>query len=701
VSRWRLILSPLLALALALGLTWLVWSHERQLSEKELRAQFDFSLREAVSRVEQRMAACEQMLRGVQGLFAASGKVGRDEFRDYVEALRLDAHFTGVQGIGIAQWVPAARRDSHVDAMRRQALPDYAIRPLGPREAFAPITQIEPPLAGNRLPIGFDAWSEPIRRAAMEKARDSGMPAISGKLPLASDDEQDTGFIMYLPIFERGKAIDTVRARRAHLAGWVFAAFRMNKLMASLYGEQSPGLDLAIYDGVAASPAALLYRSAEPGDRSTGAAIAANEYLVVAGHSWMLSMSSGQDFAARHGRNAELLIAVTGIAVSLLLALLAWLMVTGRARAMRLATAMTQELRASEQRWSFALEGAGDGVWDWNLQTRATVNSRRLKEIIGVDDRDDQDTIEAWERRVHPDDVLEFRASMQTCLTAAQGDNANCVAEYRVRIDDSIDEAIDKSRWKWVLSRGMVVERDAQGRPLRIIGTLSDISNRKAMEEQVRRLAFHDPLTNLPNRRLLNDRLSQAMAAGQRSGLYGALMFLDLDNFKLLNDTHGHEVGDLLLIQVAERLKYCVRETDTVARFGGDEFVVMIRELEKGRVQSGAEARRIAEKIRDTLADAYVLRIRRLGAADQIVEHQCTASIGLTLFIGHQVSQDDILKWADTAMYRAKEAGSNLIQEAPEMPAGGTEIAWPSLWPSSSPGSSPTPVGPPLIDQRG
>jgi diguanylate cyclase (GGDEF)-like protein len=280
---------------------------------------------------------------------------------------------------------------------------------------------------------------------------------------------------------------------------------------------------------------------------------------------------------------------------------------------------------------------------------------------------------------------------MQTYLTAAAGDNASCVAEYRVRIDESINNSIENSHWKWVLARGMVVERDAQGRPLRIIGTLSDISDRKAMEEQVRQLAFHDPLTNLPNRRLLNDRLRQTMAAGQRSELYGALMFLDLDNFKLLNDTHGHEVGDLLLIQVAERLKACVREMDTVARFGGDEFVVMIRALEKCRVQSGAEARRIAEKIRDALAQTYVLTIRRPGAADQIVEHQCTASIGLTLFIGYQASQDDILKWADTAMYRAKEAGSNLIQEAPEMPAGGAEVSWPSAWPDAA--------APPLIDK--
>lgn len=191
---------------------------------------------------------------------------------------------------------------------------------------------------------------------------------------------------------------------------------------------------------------------------------------------------------------------------------------------------------------------------------------------------------------------------------------------------------------------------------------MREITERKQMEEQVRQLAFHDALTNLPNRRLLNDRLNQAMAAGKRSGCHGAMMFLDLDNFKLLNDSNGHGVGDLLLIEAAGRLKSCVRETDTVARFGGDEFVVMISELDADKTESTAQAGIIAEKIRVALAKPYVLKVRHQGKADTTVEHQCTASIGVALFSKHEASRDDILKRADTAMYQAKEAGCNLIR---------------------------------------
>ena len=195
-----------------------------------------------------------------------------------------------------------------------------------------------------------------------------------------------------------------------------------------------------------------------------------------------------------------------------------------------------------------------------------------------------------------------------------------------------------------------------------LTGIIRDITERKQLEDQVRQLAFYDTLTELANRRLLNDRLRQSIAASRRNERYGALMFLDLDNFKSLNDTHGHEAGDLLLIEAATRLKSCVRAVDTVARFGGDEFVVMINELNADKSESATQGGVIAEKIRAALAKPYVLQVRHEGTAQTTVEHQCTASIGVALFGKDDSSQEDVLKRADTAMYQAKEAGRNLIR---------------------------------------
>jgi len=178
---------------------------------------------------------------------------------------------------------------------------------------------------------------------------------------------------------------------------------------------------------------------------------------------------------------------------------------------------------------------------------------------------------------------------------------------------------------------------------------------------KLQNLAFYDTLTLLPNRRLLNDRLSHALEASQRSVHYGALMFLDLDNFKPLNDKFGHAVGDLLLIEAASRITSCLREEDTVARFGGDEFVVMLNELGIDHADSTRQAHHIAEKIRNSLSASYHLTYQQDDQAKITVEHHCSASIGVVLFLGHHASQECIMNWADEAMYQAKKNGRNNI----------------------------------------
>lgn len=204
--------------------------------------------------------------------------------------------------------------------------------------------------------------------------------------------------------------------------------------------------------------------------------------------------------------------------------------------------------------------------------------------------------------------------------------------------------------------------RDAAGSIIGVSKIARDISELKLREEEIHKLAFYDALTGLPNRRLLNDRLEQAMASSKRTSHYAALIFLDLDNFKPLNDTSGHDVGDFLLLEAAHRIGLCVREVDTVARFGGDEFVVILRELDVDKSESTTQAGIVAEKIRTTLAEPYVLKIQRAGKAEVTVEHHCTSSIGVELFNSHKGSAVDIIKWADIAMYQAKEAGRNQIR---------------------------------------
>ena len=759
----RLALLPILILSAALGVTWMVWDHERQTYRNELLSQFNFSLGDTVSRVEQRMAAYEQMLRGVQGLFAAVGDADRDNVHDYVEAINLDANFSGIQAIGVIKWVSATRNDVHVAAMRRLGFADYTIQPKGARADYAPIVQREPNVGGNKhAQLGFDTWTDPVRRLAMEKARDSGMAVISGKVRLLVDAVADAqpGFIMYVPIYVRGQPQDNVAERRAHLVGWVYASFRMSDVIASLYGEQPPGLALAIYDGVEPSAAALLYRSAHAGGQRLPGAISANEYLVVAGHDWTLSMTAQDDFKTRFGRNTELLIAGTGTGLSLLLALLAWLLVTGRGRAMRLASTMTRELRDSEEKFRAIADCTVNWeVW-WGLDGKPRWINPSVKEYTGY-------TVEECmvmpdfagtliyaedKARVAPEflkglqgfrgDDLEFRCVRKdgslvwlsvswVPITDAKGvftgfrtsgrditDRKQVEAELRIaavafdslegmmvtdanstilRVNSAFtectgytaeevvgrtprllqsgrhDTAFFREMWETIHRvggwQGEIWDRRKNGEVYpkwltisavtgddgvvsHYVGTHHDITERKIAEERIRELAFFDALTRLPNRTLLLDRLTQAIAVSAQGKTCGALLFIDLDHFKTLNDTLGHDKGDVLLQQAAKRLAASVSESDTVARVGGDEFVVVLGNLHENRQEAANQTEVVGERILAVLGNAYQL---------DDVEYRSTASIGATVFKGHQTSIDELLKQADLAMYKSKERGRNAM----------------------------------------
>lgn len=226
-----------------------------------------------------------------------------------------------------------------------------------------------------------------------------------------------------------------------------------------------------------------------------------------------------------------------------------------------------------------------------------------------------------------------------------------------------VGEIWDKRKDGEIYPRWMTITavRDAEQKVSQFVGIFSDITERKKNEELINKMAYYDPLTQLPNRRMLSDRLGQAMAANNRHGVYGAIMFMDLDKFKPLNDQHGHVAGDLLLVEVGRRISRCVREMDTVSRFGGDEFVVMLSELNAEEALASREAISVAEKIRACLAETYFLKSAQGESPGICVEHNCSSSIGVVLFDGLEPSQEAVFKRADEAMYLAKEGGRNRV----------------------------------------
>ncbi|MGE4191696.1 MAG: EAL domain-containing protein, partial [Thermoanaerobaculia bacterium] len=283
-------------------------------------------------------------------------------------------------------------------------------------------------------------------------------------------------------------------------------------------------------------------------------------------------------------------------------------------------------LRESEERYALAVRGANDGIWDWDLRTRTIYYSHRWQEMLGIEPGELRGDPESWFGRVHPEDRPKLQEKLARHLA---GETELFEDEHRIEHRDG--------SYRWMLARGVALVDD--GKPHRIAGSQTDITDRKV----------HDPLTGLPNRALFLDRLERARARARRAGrsLY-AVLFLDLDRFKVVNDSLGHPIGDLLLVAVAQRIETCLRAGDTVARLGGDEFAVLLEEI--GELDEASE---IGTRIHEAFARPFV-----------VADHELFVTVSIGIALGSSESQDlsSLLRDADTAMYRAKVSGRGRSQ---------------------------------------
>lgn len=760
---WRAWLAMLLGL-LATGYL----SHSAKI-DAELLAQHQFSIEsdEVRLKILARLEAHKQVLLGGAALFNASHYVDRNEWKSYVSRLRLDDHFKGIQGLGLSLWIPSGQLDQHIAALRRQGYPEYTVCPAGQRTAYAPIVYIEPFEGRNLRAFGFDMYSEPVRRAAMERARDGNIAALSGKVILMQETEQDVqaGTLMYVPIYRKALPLQTIEQRRAALYGWVYSPFRMTDLLQEVLGEQKnlSTMHLQVFAGAVANADNQLFNN----HRDQPHMLLPNmleRHMTFGGQQWTLLFENYGQYGLDYSK-AWLQLIGGVLSSTLLFFLIAAYM--GMRKALHSADVATAELRRSEENFRVLAKNESVLVWMSGLDKKCNSFNQVWLEFTGR--TLEQELGNGWVAGDHPDDLQNCLSTYRSAFDARQ----EFTMEYRLRRHDG--------EYRWILDHG-VPRFDAHGNFIGYIGSClditerkrieeqllltqfamdnafveiywldkeahisyinkqacttlgytreellqlsipdldplvpiaqwnehwedlkrdqsqffetqhrrkdgtvipvevsanyvkfgrqefnvafcRDISERKRTEEQIHTLAYFDALTKLPNRRMLNDRLAQAIAASRRSGHWGALLFIDLDNFKPLNDTCGHSMGDLLLIQVAERLIRCVRAVDTVARFGGDEFVVVMSELAQDKDKLKTQAGIVAEKIRAALAEPYVLKQKPNHVVSGTpIEHHCTSSIGITLFDGREDDQETILKRGDIAMYHAKAAGRNQLR---------------------------------------
>ena len=466
----------LVTAAVSLIPTFGAWHAARNVAEQEAALRFEVRATEIANSIRDRMLDYEQVLRGAAGLFAASQRVERAEWIAYVQSIKIERAYPGIQGLGFAPRVDAGGKVAVERAARADGLSAYAVFPAGAREAFVPTLYLQPLDERNRRALGYDMYSEPVRRRALDEARDSGEPAITGVVTLVQESDADVqpGFLLYMPVFRNGAPVTTAAERRRAIAGFVYSPFRARDLVTGIIGR-NPGVEIRLSDATTAERPEEMFRDTARGaaqGRARPAWFSRTQSIAMRGRVWQLETATLPAFEAELGSNRPPQILAGGLAISALLLLIVWTLLTTRERARELARHMTVALRASEERLQLALASSHLALFDWDVAAGLVQLSPEWSVMLGGESAPTLVPVLKLQMLVHPEDAAAVQEKTRDLL---EGQIASYRMEHRVRRLDGT--------WLWIESTARVNARDAEGHALRVTGANSDIRERKAIEE--------------------------------------------------------------------------------------------------------------------------------------------------------------------------------------------------------------------------
>ncbi|HEY1991424.1 MAG TPA: diguanylate cyclase, partial [Gammaproteobacteria bacterium] len=571
------------------------------------------------------------------GLYTSAAGVHRADWVGFADVIGLQSKYPAIYSLQYLSYVPRDELGRYIVANRADGWPDFKVTPAGDRAFYCPITFTAPAATQGYL-LGFDPCHLATNTQVLLAARDAGGTELSQPLDLRMDGVLLRGVVAVHALYRKGMDPATPETRRDALSGWVAETLPMDKVVAGVM-PQGVQMDVRIQDAAIQGAAGTLFRQ-EAGPDAQGwwvrfAAIGSDytAHLTLGGRDWLLSFHEPATVSW-----ISLLIAVVGLLVTLPVAMLVLSMGLTRNRALRLAERMTESLREQGQMLSSITGNIADGIYRSTPDKGMIYANEALARMFGYASVAELMNVAGPILYANP-----RRRQELTQLLDDQGQYRNEEVEYQRK---------DGSRFYAVNSATTVM--DPAGNPVYFDGVISDITERKRAEAQVYQLAHYDSLTGLPNRALLRDRLGQAMSDAKRRGAKLAVMYLDLDRFKTVNDSLGHEIGDRLLKAVAARLREAMRDSDSISRQGGDEFLLILRE-----VTDAPAVARVAEKLQEAVAKPI-----RIGE----YELHVTPSVGISLYPDDAEDIDGLIRNADAAMYHAKEKGRfNFQFFTPEM----------------------------------
>lgn len=640
-SAKAIVFLPFFVLAVGIAVTLLLWKNERETAVEKFRYEIEERIGDVQHLFDLRTKEYQHLLTGIQGFFEASDAVSRDGFRRYFHPTAFFQQNPAIRSVSLVRYVPTDATSAHVAEMRAQGFPEYGSAFASGAVDHAPVVMIEPSSERNLHLLGFDNFASPERREVLEAAMDNGSPSISKALFLEQgSDRRGVGALVFAPVYGTGQIPETVEERRRRIVGWAGIAFQTQGFFQDAIDGRYPDFLIRGYDGRLGDPSALIFETGtDPSSPKPWTDFHWIRRMRVLDREWVVeivpleSLKSSVDF-----RRSSIVLA-SGLALSVITALLVGLLVFSRSRivqAYRDLKRTSDRLSVSEARYRTLFENSRVAllVVDGPSGNIVNANSPALKYYGHTESGIRKMSLAT----LSPDAPAE---TLRNLLLVERGELERFETRHRLASGELRDVEISASS----------VELDGRKRVLAIV---QDITERKRSVERIMEIATHDELTGLPNRTLLTDRLAMAVSHANRIGTNVAVMFVDLDNFKSVNDSIGHDVGDVILKEATSRMLSIVRNEDTVARQGGDEFIIVLSELHDPQ-----QASIVAQKILDELRRPFEVGGHELHLG---------ASIGISTYPKDAKETQDLIKFADIAMYRAKSSGRNAYRFfAPDM----------------------------------